>query len=168
MGELGGRRCMLLCLELGRLFCGCYLCWSKGWCFSGSHGERCLPLAVILLYSDSTTSCPEAHAPYGLPKGARARWLSMLARPSVFTRPLAPNVRLSLSARLKLDRSEKLIEQSPLPNGSESESLAIILKITPRRHARPASDSPRPPTLRVGLGLAPPRLILPSIQKPGL
>ena len=60
MGELGGRLCMLILL-LGVRASVCYLCWCQRLVlFSGSHGERCLPLAVMLLILMLRRGCPEA------------------------------------------------------------------------------------------------------------
>ena len=41
--------------------------------FSGSHGERCLPLAVMLLILLLRRAAPKLYALYELPKGARAK-----------------------------------------------------------------------------------------------
>ena len=70
MGELGGRLCMLILL-LGVRASVCYLCWCQRLVlFSGSHGERCLPLAVMLLILLLRRAAPRLYAVFW---GCRAR-----------------------------------------------------------------------------------------------
>ena len=53
---------MLLCLELGRLAADVTCLGQRLVLFSGSHGERCLPLAVMLPILILRRGCPEAQA----------------------------------------------------------------------------------------------------------
>jgi hypothetical protein len=68
---------MLLCLELGRLVRMLLVLVKRLVLFSGSHGERCLPLAVMLVILMlrragpealcTLWSCPKARAQDGSP-----------------------------------------------------------------------------------------------------
>ena len=76
MGELGGRRCMLLCLELGRLVRMLLVLVKRLVLFSGSHGERCLPLTVMLLILILRRAAPRLNALYGAAQ-RRARKMAL-------------------------------------------------------------------------------------------